>query len=164
MLFLLLSPCPPRKLNSAHCLGASSNVTFSGKAFPVLPVKKIITLPVGALSPGLTVRSPVELSQSHAHGALIYKMEANHLYLRGRVLEEFNKRGQVKPLNTVWAQSMPSNPWLKLQFQPANPAESRKGMSGTLPIYLFQLFSGGPRVLFLVGYYQPTAHWKINND
>lgn len=68
------------------------------------------------------------------------------------------------PKHSVGTQSMPSNPWLKFQFQPANPAESRKGVSGTLPIYLFQLFSGGPWVLFLVGYYQPTAHWKINND
>lgn len=65
----LLSPCPQRELNPVHCLGLSSNVTFSGKAFPVLPVNKIITLPVGALSPGLTVRRPAELSQSHPHRA-----------------------------------------------------------------------------------------------
>ena len=61
-------PPPPGELNPAHCLGPGSNVTLSGKPFPVLPVKKIITLPVGSLNPGLTVRSAVELSQSHPHG------------------------------------------------------------------------------------------------
>lgn len=66
----LPAPPPPHpELNPAHCLGPGSNVTLSGKPFPVLPVKKIITLPVGSLNPGLTVRSAVELSQSHPHGA-----------------------------------------------------------------------------------------------
>lgn len=33
-------------------------------------------------------------------------MEANHLYLSRRVLEKFNEKGHVKPLNTVWAFSL----------------------------------------------------------
>lgn len=42
--------------------------------------------------------------------ALGSEMEANPLFPRGTVLEDFNKRGHMKPLSTVRMQSMPSKP------------------------------------------------------
>lgn len=139
----LPSPCPPRELNPAHCLESGSNLTFSGKPFPVFPVKKITTLPVGSLSPGLTGSSAEALSQSHAHGA------SARLSIKWRQVPEGEGVGRIQgegrhtaPNHTVDTQSAPNKPYMKLQAQLGSPAEGGKDVSGMFPSSIPALSNG----------------------
>lgn len=90
-----------------------------------------------------SVISPLSLS------AVIYKMEANHFNLRERVLEEFSKRGHIKPLtqcgHTVHAQqSLVENSILASQSCPEQEGCIRHAFHPSIPA----LFRGSSGSLF----------------
>lgn len=92
-------------------------------------------------------------------GALIYEMEANHLQLRGRVLEEFNTRGARKaPKNSEGTQFVETS-------------SSRPRLQGVgrvcqapFPSLYSSSFQWVLRFPPRDTHCQPTAHWSINND
>lgn len=137
----MLSPLSlPHKRAKSHSLFRdSSNVAFSGKPFPVFPVKKIITLPVGSISSALCQEccGAESVTSLPSLRALIYEMEANPLFPRGTVLEDFSKRGHMKPLTIVWACSpCPVNPsWPFNSSPPTRQGAGRVGRASFPSIY-----------------------------
>lgn len=170
MPFLLPSPCPPPpppppRAKSCSLFRARLKCHPLWEAFPC-PSSKENNHPSCWLPQPRTHSQECcgaeSVTPSRSLRAIIYKMEASHLYLRGRVLEEFKKRRCKAPKHSADTQSVPNKRYVKLQVPPAEPAVGRKDVSGTFPLF-YQLFSVGPQVP-AQGYRRPTAHWKINND